>query len=74
MVLFHLSPNCTYLTQPFDIKVFKPFKHYYIDAIDKVVRLEDEKFYKFEFVAIFQSFYYYTFKPITIYYIFKLTG
>ena len=56
IVLFRLPPHSTYLTQPLDVGVFQPFKQYHTDAIDKAVRLGDEKFGKLEFLAAFQSF------------------
>ena len=74
IVLFCLPPYSTYLTQPLDIGVFQLFKHYHTDAIDKVVRLGDEKFGKFKFLATFQSFRHQTFKPTTICHAFKSTG
>ena len=52
---------------------FQPFKHYHKDAIDKAVRLGDEKFGKLEFLAAFQSFRNQTFKP-TIRHALKSTG
>ncbi len=74
IVLFRLSPHSTHLTQPLDIEVFQPFKHYRTDAIDKAVRLCDEKFGKLEFLAAFQSFRNKTFKSSTIQLAFKSTG
>ena len=74
IVLFRLPPHSTHLTQPLDVGVFQPFKHYHTDAIDKAVRLGDEKFGKLEFLAAFQSFRNQTFKPITIRHAFKSTG
>ncbi len=74
IVLFQLPPHSTYLTQPLDVGVFQLFKHYYIDAIDKAVRLGDEKFGKLEFLSAFQSFCNETFKSSTIWHAFKSTG
>ena len=51
-----------------------PFKHYHPDAIDKAVRLGDEKFGKLGFLAAFQSFCNQTFRPTTIGHAFKSTG
>ncbi len=39
IVLFRLPPYSTHLTQPLDVGVSQPFKHYHTDAIDKAVRL-----------------------------------
>ena len=66
IVLFRLLPHFTHLTQPLDVGVFQPFKHYYTDTIDKAVRLGDEKFGKLEFLTVFQSFRHQTFKSTTI--------
>ena len=74
IVLFRLPLYSTHLTQPLDVGIFQPFKHYHTDAIDKAVRLEDEKFGKLEFLAAFQSFRHQTFKPTTIRHAFKSTG
>ena len=74
IVLSCLLLHSTHLTQPLDVEVFQPFKHYHIDAIDKAVRLRDEKFGKLEFLAAFQSFRNQTFKPTTICHAFKSTG
>ena len=74
IVLSCLPPHSTPLTQPLDFGVFQPFKHYHTDAIDKAVRLGDEKFVKLEFLAAFQSFRNQTFKPTTIRHVFKSTG
>ena len=74
IVLFRLPPHSTHLTQPLDVGVFQPFKHYHTDAIDKAVRLGDEKFGKLEFLAAFQSFRNQTFKPTTIRHAFESTG
>ena len=53
IVLFRLPLYSTHLTQPLDVGVFQSFKHYHMDAIDKTVRLGDEKFGKLEFLAAF---------------------
>ena len=42
-----------YLVRLFDVGVFQPFQHYYMKAIGKDVRLEDEKFGKLEFLSAF---------------------
>ena len=74
IILFRLPPHSTHLTQPLDVGVFQPFKHYYMDAIDKAVWLDDKKFGKLEFLAPFQSFRNQTFKPTIIRYVFMSTG
>ena len=53
IVLFHLPSYYTHLIQPLDVGVFKFFKYYHIDGIDKTVRLGDDKFGKLEFLSIF---------------------
>ena len=74
IVLFRLPPHSTHLTQPLDVEVFQPFKHYHTEAIDQAVRLGDYNFGKLEFLAAFQSFRNQTFKPTTIRHAFKITG
>ena len=73
-VLFCLISHTTHLTQPLDVGVFQPFKYYHTDAVDKAVRLGDEKFGKLELLAAFQSFRNQTFKLTTIRHAFKSTG
>ncbi len=53
IVLFRLPPHSTHLIQPLVVAVFQPFKHYHTDAIDKAVRLGDDKFDKLEFLSAF---------------------
>lgn len=53
IVLFHLLIHFIYQTQPLDMRVFKPFKHYHIDAMNKVVWLDNKKFEKLKFFASF---------------------
>ncbi len=74
IVLYKLSPHSTHLTQPLDVGVFQPFKHYHTEAIDHAVRLGDYNFGKLEFLAAFQSFRNKTFKTSTIKHAFKQTG
>lgn len=65
ILLFHLPPHSTHLTQPLNVGVFQPFKHYHTEAIDKAVRLGDSQFGKLEFLAAFQLFCNQTFKLST---------
>ena len=74
IVLFRLPPHSTHMTQPLDVGVFQPFKHYHTEAIDEAVRLGDTKFGTVEFLAAFQSFRDKTFRPITIRHAFRATG
>ena len=74
IVLFRLPAHSTHLTQPLDVGVFQPFKHYHTEAIDRAVRLGDCQFGKLEFLAAFQGFRNETFKPSTIRHAFKSTG
>ena len=67
MILFCLLPLSTHLTQPLDVAALQ------VDAMNKPVRLGDEKFDKFEFLAAFQSFRNQTFKQTTIFHAFKST-
>ena len=74
IVLFRLLAHSTHLTQPLDVGVFQPFKHYHTEAIDRAVRLGDSQFGKLEFLAAFQGFRNETFKPSTIRHAFRSTG
>jgi len=74
IVLYKLPPHSTHLTQPLDVGVFQPFKHYHTEAIDQAVRLGDYNFGKLEFLAAFQTFRNQTFKDTTIRHAFEITG
>lgn len=37
ILLFRLPPHSTHLTQPLDVGIFQPFKHYHTEAIDSAV-------------------------------------
>ena len=74
IVLFRVLPHSIYLTQPLNIGVFWPFKHYHTDAIDKAIWLRDKKFGKLEFLAAFQLCRNQIFRLTTICHIFKSTG
>ena len=74
ILLFRLPAHSTHLTQPLDVGVFQPFKHYHTEAIDNAVRLGDTHFSKLEFLAAFQTMRDQTFKSSTIRHAFKITG
>lgn len=56
ILLFYLPSYLICLSKHLDIKVFQLFKYYYIDIINKTLRLEIEKFGKVEFLDIFWLF------------------
>ena len=74
ILLFRLPAHSTHLTQPLDVEVFQPLKHYHTEAIDQAVRLGDTKFGTLEFLAAFQQFRAKTFKESTVKHAFKATG
>ena len=74
IVLFRLPAHSTHLTQPLDVGVFQPYKHYHGEAVDNAVRMGDTEFGKLEFLASFQEFRTKTFKPSTIRHAFRTTG
>lgn len=74
IALFRLPAHSTHLTQPLDVGVFQPFKHYHTEAIDRAVRLGDTQFSKPEFLAAFQTMRSQTFKATTIHHAFRITG
>ena len=73
-MLFRLPPHSTHMTQPLDVGVFQPFKHYHTEAIDQAVRLGDTRFGTLEFLAAFQQFRAKTFKSSTVKHAFEVTG
>ena len=74
IVLFHLPAHSTHLTQPLDVGLFQPFKHYHQEAIDKVVWLGNSDFDWVEFLACFQSMRKRTFTDSNIISAFQKTG
>ena len=74
IVLFRLSAHSTHLTQPLDVCVFQPYKHFHSEAIDDAVRMRDREFGKLEFLTAYQTFRTQTFKPSTIRHAFRDTG
>ena len=42
--LFRLPPHSTHLTQPLDVGVLQPMKHYHAEAVDNAIRLGDVDF------------------------------
>lgn len=74
IILFCLLYYPIYITQSFNIRFFQPFKYYYIDIINQVIWLENEKFGKIEFLAVFQLFRNQTFKQTNILYVLKLNS
>ena len=74
IILFRLPAHSTHLTQPLDVGVFQPYKHYHTEAVDHAVRMGDREFGKLEFLAAYQTFRNQTFKSSTIRHAFRTTG
>ena len=55
IVLFRLPAHSTHLTQPLNVGLFQPFKHYYTEVIDSEVRAGNVEFNKLNFLAAFQK-------------------
>ena len=53
IIWFGLPPHSTYVTQPLDVGIFQPMKHYHSDVIDDAVRLGSDNFNKQDFFAAF---------------------
>ena len=49
-------PHSTHLTQPLDVGVFQPMKHYHAEAVDNAIRLGDVDFNRLDFLAAFNQF------------------
>ena len=69
--LFKLSSHFTHLTQSLDVDVFQSYKHHHDQAIENVVRHEDTKFNRLEFLTTFRSFRERIFKTYTIRHVFR---
>lgn len=74
IVLFRLLAHSTHLTQPLDVGVFQPYKHYHTEAVDNAVRMRDREFEKLKFLIAYQTFRTQTFKTSIIRHAFKTTG
>ncbi len=74
IVLFRLPAHSTHLTQPLDVGLFQPFKHYHTEAIDGAVRAGNVEFDKLDFLAAFQKIWSQTFTESTIRSAWKNTG
>ena len=74
IVLFRLPAHSTHLTQPLDVGLFQPFKHYHTEAIDGAVRAGNVEFDKLDFLAAFQKIRAQTFMESTIRSAWKNTG
>ena len=59
-------PHSTHLTQPLDVGVFQPMKHYHAEAVDNAIRLGDVDFNRLDFLAAFNQFRTKAFKSSTI--------
>jgi len=55
IVIFTLPPHSTHLTQPLDVGIFQPMKHYHSEVIDETIRLGSTSFNKQDFLASFTS-------------------
>ena len=66
IIPFALPPHSTHLTQPLDVGVFQPLKHWHSEAINEAVQNGDETFGKLEFLATFRCFRDTAFKSTTI--------
>jgi hypothetical protein len=53
---------------------FQPLKHYYVEIIDRAVRLKDSEFTRVEFLAAFDHMRAQAFKPLIIKSAFQKTG
>ena len=73
--LFRLPPpHSTHLTQPLDVGVFQPMKHYHAEAVDNAIRLGDVDFNRLDFLAAFNQFCTKAFKSSTIKSAWEITG
>ena len=66
IIVFGLILHTTHLTQPLDVVVFEPFKHYHKKAVNETVRTECCKFDKTEFLHAIDLIRRNTFKKNTI--------
>lgn len=74
IILFRLPPHSTHFTQPLDVGLFQPMKHYHAEAVDNAIRLGDADFSRQDFLAAFNQFRIKTFKPSSILSAWRKTG
>jgi len=74
IIPFGLPPNLTHLLQPLDVVVFQPYKHYYSQSIEIMVRDGLPDISKIEFLSSITEVRKQTFKTSTILSAFKETG
>lgn len=74
ILLFATIPHTTHITQPLDVVVFQPYKHWYGQAISKAFRLRCVDFDKIEFLQALHKVRLKTFKRQTILSAWRKTG
>ena len=74
IVIFTLPPHSTHVTQPLNVGIFQPMKHYHSKVIDETIRLESTIFNKQDFLASFTSLRAKAFTESNIRSAFKHTG
>ena len=74
ILLFRLPPHSAHITQPLDVGIFQPLKHYHTEAIDTAVRAGNVDFNKLDFLASFQAIRAQTFTKSSILSAWKNTG
>ncbi len=55
IVIFTLPSHSTHVTQPLNVGIFQPMKHYHSKVIDETIRLGSTSFNKQNFLAFFTS-------------------
>ena len=71
IIPFCLPPHTT---QPLDVVVFQPYKHFHAEAIDAATRTGCSDFNKLEFLTALSSIREQTFKKTTVLSAFRQTG
>lgn len=74
IIPFNLPSHTTHIIRPLDVVVFQPYKHYYAEAIDALIRAGVGQYNKLEFLADFERFRARALTASTIRSAFKKTG
>ena len=74
IVLFILLPNSISWAQLLDVGYFQPFKYYYSEAVDTLIRAGVETFDRLDFLDTIPVIRDLAFKPSTVRSIFVKTG
>ena len=72
--LFTFPVHSTHITQPLNVKVFQPYKHWHAESVDQVMHSGATEFNKLDFFHLFPQMKAKTMTPATIRHAWEKTG